>query len=429
MSPTLTGVVCLVALLVLVFVRMPIGFAMALMGFVGFAYVTSIDSALGMVGIEPFATLSKYTWGAIALFILMGQFAFRAGIVERLYRAVDRWVGPLPGGLGMATVVACAGFSAVSSSSVATAATMGAVALPEMKKYNYDRRLATGCVAAGGTLGILIPPSGNMILYGILTETSIGDLFLAGIVPGVILTAMFVATVFFQAVRNPKVAPRGASWDMREKLASLPGVIDMVLLIVLVLGGLWGGLFTPNEAGAVGAAGALVIALARRKMGLRDFFDAVLDTVRLTGMILTIVIGTMVFNRFLTLSQLPNELASFVDSLSISPTLIIIAILVMYIILGSVFDTVASVMLTVPILFPVIVALGIHPIWFGVALTVTVEMGLITPPIGVNVFVIGGVAPDVPLSEIFRGIVPFLIPMILLVALLVIFPQIALVFA
>lgn len=426
MSPTLTGLFFLIALLVLVFLRLPIGFAMALVGFVGFAWLSSFDAAAYMAGMEPFATASNYSWGAIALFILMGQFAFRSGIVERLYRAVDRWLGHLPGGIAMATIVACAGFSAVSSSSVATAATMGAVALPEMKRYGYQPALATGTVAAGGTLGILIPPSALMITYGVLTEQSIGQLFLAGILPGVVLAILFMATVLIRTLRNPSLAPPGARSSMRQRITALPGVIDMVLLIALVLGGLWGGLFTPNEAGAVGAAGALVIGLARRKLSVRGFLDSVIESVGMTAMIITIVIGTMIFNRFLTLTAIPNWLASTVEGMTLPSTVIIIMILIMYVLLGCVFDTVAIVLLTVPILFPVIEVLGVDPIWFGIALTITTEMGLITPPIGMNVFVIAGVAPDIPMSTIFRGIAPFLIPMVVLLALLVIFPQIAL---
>lgn len=426
MSPTTTGVIGLVALLVFVFLKMPIGFSMALVGLVGFAYLGSIEGALTIAGMEPFLAVSNYSWGAIALFILMGQFAFRSGIVERLYTAVGRWMGHLPGGVAIATIVACGGFSAVSSSSVATSATMGAVALPEMKRFGYAPKLAAGCVAAGGTLGILIPPSALMILYGVLTEQSIGQLFLAGVIPGIILSVLFVATIMLQAALDPKIAPPGPSYGRREKIAALPGVIDMVLLILLVLGGLWGGLFTPNEAGAMGAAGALVISLARRRLSVRHFLAAVSSSVTTTAMILTIVVGTMIFNRFLTLSEVPAWLAATVEGLGVSSTLVMAAILVVYMLLGCVFDTVAVVMLTVPILFPVIMTLGYDPIWFGVALAITTEMGLITPPIGINVYVVAGVAPDIPMGTIFRGIVPFLIPMLFMVFLLFIFPQIAL---
>ncbi|MBN1629458.1 MAG: TRAP transporter large permease [Thermoleophilia bacterium] len=425
MSTTTIGLIFLVALLVLVFLKMPIGFTMAFVGFVGFAILSSLKGALNVVGIEPFAAVSNYSWGAISLFILMGQFAFRSGIVERLYVAVDRWLGALPGGVAMATIAACGGFSAVSSSSVATAATMASVALPEMKKYNYSDALAAGTVAAGGTLGILIPPSAMLMTYGILTESSIAQLFLAGLIPGILLALLFIASIALRAWRNPSLAPRGAKATMRERIRALPGVIDMVLLIVLVLGGLWGGLFTANEAGAVGAFGALAIGLARRKLSLRGFLNSLSSTVRMTAMLIAIVVGTMIFNRFLTVSLLPSWLASAVDSLTVSPTLIIVAILVMYALLGCVFDTVAVVMLTIPILFPVIQTLGIDPIWYGVAVTITTEMGLITPPIGINVFVVAAVAPQIPIGTIFRGIVPFLIPMVLLIALLVAFPQIA----
>ena len=426
MSPIETGLVALAVLIVLVFLKFPIGFSMALTGLVGFAYLGSIEGALTIAGMEPFKAVSSYSWGAIALFILMGQFAFHSGIVERLYTAVGRWLSRLPGGVAIATVLACGGFAAVSSSSVATSATMAAVAMPEMRKFGYADKLAAGSVAAGGTLGILIPPSALMILYGVLTEQSIGQLFLAGLLPGMVLCLLFAATVVIIAALRPKIAPRGQTYTMREKFAALPGVIDMVLLILLVLGGLWGGLFTPNEAGAMGAAGSLVIALARRKLSRRDFLDSVSSSVKMTAMILTIVCGTLIFNRFLTLSEVPDWLASTVQGLDVHPIVVMIAIIAMYILLGCVFDTVASVMLTVPIIFPVILSLGFDPIWFAVVLAITTEMGLITPPIGINVFVVGGICTDIPMGTIFRGIAPFLIPMLFMIFLLFVVPQLPL---
>jgi C4-dicarboxylate transporter, DctM subunit len=427
MSPVTTGFASIIVLLVLVFLRMPIGFAMALVGFAGFVYLGSIEGALRVIGMEPFVTASNYTWGALALFILMGQFAFRSGIVERLYYTANKWIGHLPGGLAIATIAACAGFSAVSASSLATAATMGEVALPEMRRFKYASTLATGCIAAGGTLGILIPPSGIFIMYGILTETSIGQLFLAGVLPGILLTLLFIITIVIQVMHNRNLAPAGKNAPLREKLASIPGMIDMVVLIVIVLGGMWGGFFTPNEAGAIGAGGALLIGLARRKFTRQKFLDSIGGTMRTTAMILAIVIGAMIFNRFLAISTLPMWLASFVQDLPFSPTIVLIVILIIYAFLGCVFDSGAIVLLTVPIFFPVIVALGIDPIFFGVLLTIMAEMGLITPPIGLNVFIIAGIATDVPMSTVFRGVMPFVIPMIVCIALIMIFPQIALV--
>ena len=393
MNPVMVGFVSIVVLLLLIFLRMPIGFAMALVGFAGFAVLGSLGGALRVLGMEPFATVSNYMWGALALFILMGQFAFRSGIVERLYYAVNKWIGHLPGGVAVATIAACAGFSAVSASSLATAATMGEVALPEMRRYKYDSALATGCIAAGGTLGILIPPSGIFIMYGILTETSIGQLFLAGVLPGILLTLLFIATIVVQVIRNPNIAPPGKKSNMRERLGSIPGMIDMVVLIALVLGGLWGGLFTPNEAGAIGAGGALIIGIARRKLTFHNFLDSISGTMRTTAMILAIVIGAMIYNRFLAISTLPMWLASSVQGLPLPPIAILIVILVLYALLGCVFDSGAIVMLTVPIFFPVILALDIDPVFFGVLLTIMAEMGLITPPIGLNVFIIAGIAP------------------------------------
>lgn len=427
MSPEVIGVISIGVLLLLIFLRMPIGFAMALVGFAGFAYLVSLDGALRVVAMEPFATGSNYMWGALGLFILMGQFAFHAGIIERLYHAVWKWIGHFPGGLSIATVGACAGFSAVSASSLATAATMGAVALPQMKKFKYAPSLATGCIAAGGTLGILIPPSGIFIMYGILTEQSIGQLFIAGILPGLLLTTLFVLTIFVMVMRNPGLGPPGPKTSFKEKFQALFGVIDMAILVGLVLGGLWGGLFTPNEAGAVGAAGALVIGLARRKLSWKKFIASLIDSVKTTTMILMIVLGAVIFNRFLAVSTLPTWLATFAEGAPIPPTAILVLILLIYAILGCVFDSGAIVLLTIPIFFPVIMALDFDPVWFGVLMAIIAELGLITPPVGMNVYVLAGIEKDVPMTTIFRGVAPFIVPMIICVILIVMFPQIALV--
>jgi C4-dicarboxylate transporter DctM subunit len=354
----------------------------------------------------------------------MGQFAFHSGIVGRLYKAVNAWIGHRPGGLAVATMGACGAFAAISSSSLATAATMGAVALPEMKKYGYDSGFATGCVAAGGTLGILIPPSGVLIMYGIMTETSIGRLFMCGVLPGILLMCLFIITVMLQVIRKPQLAPAAERVDMRARLATLPGVIDMGLLIVLVFGGLWGGLFTPNEAGAVGAAGALIIALARRKLRLPAFLKCLSATSRTTAMIMAIVIGAMIFNRFLAISQLPAWLATTIEALDVPLWVIWVGIIVMYAFLGCIFDSGAIVLLTVPILFPVVSALGIDPYVFGIVIVIMAEMGLITPPVGMNVYVIAGIAPDVPMGTIFRGVIPYIAPMTLCVIIVIVFPPI-----
>jgi C4-dicarboxylate transporter, DctM subunit len=427
MNPINVALIAIVIMLLLIFLRMPIGFAMALVGFAGFAYLGSFGSALRILGMEPFAVGSNYMWGTLAMFVLMGEFAFHSGVVDGLYNAAHKWLGHLPGGIGIATIGACAVFSAVSASSLATAATMGEIALPKMRKYGYDPALATGCIAAGGTLGILIPPSGVFIIYGILTETSITQLFIAGIIPGIILSILFMLTIYIQVKKNPNLCQRVPEVSFKEKIRSTSGILEMAILMIIVLGGLWIGVFTANEAGSIGALGALVIGLVKRKFTRKNFSESVSGTLKTTLMILTIVIGATIFNRFLAVSTLPVWLANWVATLVLPKTLILVVILLIYAVLGCVFDSGAIILLTVPIFFPVILTLGISPIWFGVIMAIMAELGLITPPVGMNVFVIAGISKDVSISTVFRGVAPFIIPMVVLVILLVIWPQIVLV--
>jgi C4-dicarboxylate transporter DctM subunit len=425
-SPINIGLIGICIMLVLMLFRLPIGFAMALVGFVGFYYLSSLQGAFSVVGMEPFAAVSTYSFSVLPLFILMGQFAFASGLSAKLFNLAHKWLGHLPGGLAMATIGGCAGFAAVSGSSIATAATMGSVSLPEMKKYNYAPTLATGCIAAGGTLGILIPPSGCMIVYGIITEESISELFIAGIFPGILLAILFMVTIYIIAKMNPKLGPSAPMASLRERLTMLMTCGDLVILFLLVMGGLYIGFFTPNEAGAVGAFGAFIIGLVRKKLSMKAVGTALVETIQTTAMVFVIIIGAMVFNRFLAVTTIPFVLADIIGELPVPPYATVIVIFFIYLVLGCFIDTMAMMLLTMPIFFPVILAINIDPIWFGIVVVIVSEMGMITPPVGMNVYVIQGVAKDVPLQTVFRGIIPFLIPMLVCTAILMVFPQIAL---
>ena len=359
------------------------------------------------------------------MFILMGSFAFASGISQRLYRTCYVWMGQFRGGLTVATVIACAGFAAICGSTAATAATMGRIALPEMKKFGYDDELATGTVASAGTLGILIPPSTVLIVYGLLTEESIGKLFIAGLLPGIVLVILFVATVMLLCLRNPQLGPRGPKTTWGEKIRSTAGIIEAALLFALAIGGLFAGWFSPTQAGAIGASGALLIGLFRRQLGFRKTVENARDGLRTASMVMMIIAGATVFGHFLAVSGIPFQLADWVAGLPI-PRMAIMAVVVLIYFMGGFFmDSMALIVVTIPIFFPLILRLGFDPIWFGVVIVVLGEMGVITPPVGVNVFVIKGIAPEIPLHIIFRGIVPFIFALIILTALLFIFPEMA----
>lgn len=426
MSCITIGFIGIGVLVILLFSRMPVGLVMALVGCAGFACLTSVEGAFGVLRTVPFTTVASYDLCVLPLFLLMGSFAYYSGLSEALYHTAYKWIGGAPGGLAMATILGCSGFAAVSGSTLATAGTMGMIALPEMKRYNYDPALATGAVASGGSLGILIPPSSIFIIYGILTEQSIGKLFIAGVFPGILLASLFMASIYFRARRNYKLGPPGARTSFVEKLVALKESWGVLALFVLIMGGLYLGWFTPTEAAAVGAFGAFLFALAKRHLTKQNFIAALTETMRTTAMIFVIVIGAMIFGYFLAVSRIPFELASFAGGLPVSPYLILTGILVVYLFLGCIMDTLAMVILTVPIFYPVVLALGFDPIWFGVIMVVVSEMGVITPPVGLNVYVIHGVAKDVPLFTIFRGVVPFLLMMIICIVLVIVFPQIAL---
>lgn len=425
MSATLVGIIGLIALFVLIFSRMPVGFVMTLVGFCGFSYLVSFDAALNMMAKDYFNIFGSYNLTVIPLFILMGQIAFHAGISSRLFDVAYKFVGHWPGGLAMATIGACAGFSAICGSTNATAATMASVTIPEMKKYNYQDNIATGVVAAGGSLGILVPPSVIFIIYGIMTEQSIGKLFMAGIFPGLLLTLLFILAIAIWVTLKPEIAPKGPKTELKEKIRSLTGLVDTIILFCLVMGGLFFGLFTPTEAGAIGAFGTLLLAVIKRNIGLKGILDSLFETTRISCMILIIVAGATVFGHFLAITRIPFDIASWVSGLSLPSFAIIGIIILIYMIGGCFIDALALIMLTVPIFFPVISTMGYDPMWFGVVVVLVTQIGVITPPVGINVYVVQSVAWEVPLGVIFKGVLPLLAALVVATILIVLFPQIS----
>jgi len=420
------GILGILLLFVFLALKMYIGIAMALVGFLGLCVIQDTRSALYILSITPLAESKSYTLSVIPLFILMGQFAFVSGVSEDIYKALHAWLGRCRGGLAMATIMACGGFAAVCGSSLATGATMGMVAIPEMNKYRYDQRLSTGCVAAGGTLGILIPPSIGFVLYGILVEASIGKLFMAGLLPGLLLSALFVLTIHVQCRIKPALGPCGPRTSWTVKLRSLKGAWGMILLFVLVMGGIYYGIFTPTEAAGMGAFGSLLLALSRKRVTWGNLLWSLQETGATTAMIFLIIIGANIFSAFLGLTGLPMWLADTMAALPFPRYAVLAVMLTIFLALGCVMDCYAIMILVLPILFPVVQALQFDPIWFGVIMVIVLEAGLITPPIGLNVFVLKAAAPNIPLSTVFRGIWPFLIAMLAVIVLLTIFPQIAL---
>jgi tripartite ATP-independent transporter DctM subunit len=426
MTPFYVGLVGIGILLIILFSGMQIGFGMGLVGFLGFAYLTGFGPALGLLKTVPYSTFVSHSLSVVPLFVLMGTFAQFAGLSEDLYKAVYKWLGHMRGGLAMATVGACACFAAISGSSLATAATFGRVALPEMRRYKYDPALATGSVAAGGSMGILIPPSVILIIYGIITEQSIGKLFLAGFIPGVIEALGYMIVIAVITRFNPSLGPRGPKTDFREKLTALSKTWEVVVLFLIVIGGIYLGVFTPTEAAGIGAFGAFIFSLFKGRLSWQTFTQSLSSTTTTTAMIFVIILGAMLLGYFLSVTRIPFELAGFVAGLPVNRYLILAFILIVFLALGCVIDSMAIVLLTVPIFYPLIVQMGFDPIWFGILVVRVTEMGLITPPVGLNVFIIKGVAPDIPIGTIFRGIFPFLIADACELVLLVALPQLAL---
>jgi C4-dicarboxylate transporter DctM subunit len=426
LDPSTFGLVGVCILVLLLFSGLEIGLVIGLVGALGMAYLSGGRSALTLMATVPYSTIASYSMSIIPLFILMGTFCFYSGLSEDLFWSMNRWLGRLRGGLAMATVAACAGFAAVSGSSLATTATLGKVALPEMKKYKYDDRLATGSIAAGGTIGILIPPSGILVIYAILTELSIGELFLAGFIPGVLEALFYMATIYIMCKRNPRLGPTGAKTTFTEKLVSLKSTWGVLALFFLVMGAIYTGLCSPTEAAGVGAFGAFLFALSKRRLTWQNFIASVLETGKTTAMIFLIVIGSMIFSYFLAVTRLPFNLAETVVNLGVNRYFILSGIILVYLFLGAIMGATGMILLTVPIFYPVVTALGFDPIWFGIIIVRMCEIGGITPPVGMNVYIMAGIAKDVPLEQVFKGIIPFLIADFLHLALLIFVPQISL---
>jgi C4-dicarboxylate transporter DctM subunit len=415
-------------MMVLALLRIPIALAMGLIGFLGVAYMRdwNFAPAMAMVETKVYETGRNYTLSVIPLFILMGNLVTRAGMSQELFRAAYAFVGHLRGGLAMATVVACAGFGAICGSSIATAATMAKVAYPSMKGLGYSDRLSTGSIAAGGTLGILIPPSTLMVIYGVMTETNIGKMFAAGILPGILATILLCLAVQWTVFRDPASGPRGEKSTWRARLRAIEGVWAVALLFVVVMGGIYGGVFTATEGAGIGAFGALCIALARRALTWRTLLDALVESGRTTAMLFVILTGALMFAEFVNYTTMPNDLKTLVSTLNLSPIMVIAAICAIYVILGTAMEELSMILLTVPVFFPLVVHLGFDPIWFGILVVVVVEIGLISPPVGMNLFVLNALLPGVATTTLFRGVLPFVVADVIRLGILIAFPAISL---
>jgi tripartite ATP-independent transporter DctM subunit len=426
MSADAVAIIGFVSLFVLILLRVPIGMAMGLVGVVGFGYLASGNAALKIVGHTTMRTVTDFNFAVVPLFLLMGAFATTSGMSRELFRSAHTFVGHLRGGLGIATIAACGGFAAICGSSVATAATFSRVAYPEMIRHHYPKSFATGVIAAGGTLGIMIPPSTVLAVYGLITEQDVGKLFVAGIIPGIVAVLMYMVTITIIGRVKPGFLPAGERVPWRERIASLRDIWATLLLFLFVIGGIYGGMFTATEAAGMGAGGAFLLGILRRRLSGKDILRSLLESTRTTAAVFTILIGAMLFGYFLTITQTPQKVTEFLTGLGLGPYGVLTLILIMYLVLGCLMDALAMIILTVPIVFPVIKQLGFDPIWFGVVIVMTVELGLIHPPVGMNIFVIKSVVEDVKISTIFYGVLPFIITDILRLILLVAFPLLAL---
>jgi len=430
MSPTLIGIIGILVMLLVFLSRMPVAYVMALIGYLGFSVMVSPQGGLTLLSRNIYEVFSRYELTTIPLFIFMGQLAFNSGISRRLYETAYTYLGSIRGGLAMATVSACTAFGAVCGSSPATAATMATVGLPEMKRYHYADELATGCVASGGGLGMIMPPSVVLIVYGILTEQSIGALFVAGIFPAILVTMLFIASIYITCRITPEQGPPGERVSWPERIKALLGMSETLVVFVLVMGGLFIGLFTPTEAAAVGSFGVLAVSLIRRQLNWAGFVKSLHETLRTSCMVLMLIAGAVIFGKFLAVTRIPFDLAAWVGGFDLPPMVIMAVIIGIYFVGGCFMDALAFVTLTVPIFFPVVTDLGYDPIWFGIIVVMVTEMGVITPPVGINVYVVYGVAKNVigeiPLESIFKGILPFLMAVIVGTVILMFFPQIIL---
>jgi tripartite ATP-independent transporter DctM subunit len=425
MSAVLVGLFGIGLLLAVLFVLgMPVGVAMAMVGFAGFCYLVSFKAGLHMLGSVVWDTFSKYGLTVIPLFIFMGQVAFYSGVNEKLYNAAYRWIGHIRGGIAMATVMACSAFAAICGSNAATAATMTTVALPQMRKFNYNTRLSTGAIACGSTLGVVIPPSVVLIVIGLSTEQSIARLFYGAVGAGVLLTLLLLLSVVMVCRRHPQWGPVGPRTSWRERMRSLAGALEMVILFLLVMLGLFFGVFTPTEAGAAGSFLALLIAVVQRRLSWKGFISSITDTLRISCMVIVIVTGALIFGRFLAVTRIPFEIAAWVTGLAIPRIGVMAIIFIIYIIGGAVMDALALLLITIPIFFPVATELGYDPVWFGVTITVVTTLGAVTPPVGATTYVVGGMAGDVPLEDVFKGVTYFMPAYILCVIILMLVPEI-----
>ena len=423
MSPITIGIIAFVALVVVLFIGIPVSSAMGIVGVAGIILLLTPQAALTKMGVVPYETLSAYNYAVLPMFIMMAQVIAYTGVGEALYTAFYRLIGRFRGGLAMATVVACGIFSAISASVIATAMTIGMIALPEMLKRGYGPKLATGSIAAGGTLGVMIPPSGILIFYGIMTSQNITELFMAGVIPGIITVVMFCLVTMIICKRNPEEGPPAPKFTSKEIFQGLLGCIDILILIVLVLGGMFVGWFTPSEAGAIGAAGALLLTLLRRKLNWKNFVQALRGTLENTGMLYFILIGGQIMNYFMSVSGLPSALVNLVEEMHLSATAVVACIIVVYLFLGCFMDGLPMILLTIPVIYPLIQSVDIDPIWFGIIATFCLQMAVLTPPVGINVYVVKGLDDRIPIWTVFKGAFPFLCAQIVTVVLLMVFPQ------
>ena len=415
-----------VAIFVLALLRLPLSFSMGLVGVVGIGLTRGWDPALASTAQVVYETGFAYTLSVIPLFILMGNFVARAGLAHELFAAAEAFVGHFRGGLAHATVAACAGFGAICGSSIATAATMGKVAYPSMKKLGYSDTLSTGVIAAGGTLGIMIPPSTLMVIYGIITETNIGKLFAAGVIPGILTALLMMASIAYMTYKDPEHAPAGKRSTWPERWAALRGIWGVALLVVVVLGGIYGGLFTATEGAGFGAAGAFLFALARGRLTWSILTQVLVESARTTAMLFTLLIAATIFANFVNFTSMPGDLKEWITHLGLSPVMLITAMMLVYIVLGTVMEELTMVLLTIPLFFPIVTSLGYDPVWFGVLIVMIVQIGLISPPVGMNMFVLNALLPNVGLAKIYKGCWPFVLVMALVLGLLIAFPQLSL---
>jgi C4-dicarboxylate transporter, DctM subunit len=425
MSTDFVAIGGFVVLFVLMLLRVPVGMAMGLVGVTGFGLIVGEEPALKLIGQTSMRTVTDYTFGIIPMFLLMGQFASKSGMSRELFRAANSFLGHVKGGLGLATIAACGGFAAISGSSVATAATFSTIAYPEMRRYGYPQSFATGVIAAGGTLGVMLPPSTVLTVYGLITQQDIGRLFIAGILPGLLAAFMYMTTIALISVVRPRFLPTGPRSSWAERFAGLRNVWATVLLFIFVIGGLYGGVFTPTEAAGMGAGGAFIIGIARGRLSRADILASLLGATRTAAAVFTVLIGALLFGYFLTVTQTPQKVTAFFTGLGLGRYGVLVLIMLMYLVLGCLMDAMAMIILTIPIIFPVITGLGFDPIWFGIIIVMTVELGLIHPPVGMNVFVIKSVVQDVKFSTIFYGVIPFVITDLIRLAILIAFPIIA----